>query len=169
LLASGLAHAQLPVKVSNVKADEILKLRTSLSLGLGIACFTLISLAVGLDILGADAGSASRPATTMSAAEREFVQTAAPMFKQFCSDCHGETKAKAQLNLARLSSEPNLGSLFKTWEKVIAMLEQKEMPPEDEPQPSNAERNNSSPVSARRLTNLSATRQEIPAGSPCGN
>jgi hypothetical protein len=123
-----------------VKAFEIRKLRAALRIGFGIACFTFVNLTVGIDILGAEAGPASRPSIPLSAVEREFVQTAAPMFKQFCSDCHGEKKAKAQLDLARLSSEPNFGNLFKTWEKVIAMLEQKEMPPEEEPQPSDAER-----------------------------
>jgi hypothetical protein len=76
----------------------------------------------------------------MSAAERDFVRAAEPLFKQFCFDCHGERKTKAGVNLQRLSVDPDFADLFKTWEKVIVKLEQKEMPPEEKPQPTDAQR-----------------------------
>lgn len=76
----------------------------------------------------------------LSAAEQRFAHSASPVLKQFCFDCHGQKKAKAQINLEQMSAQPDLARLFKTWEKVIAMLEQHEMPPEDEPQPTPQQR-----------------------------
>ena len=83
----------------------------------------------------------TRPgAIPQSAAERDFVRAAAPVFKQFCFDCHGDRKTKAGVNLQRMSVDPDFALLFKTWEKVIVKLEQKEMPPEEKPQPTDAQR-----------------------------
>jgi uncharacterized protein DUF1592/uncharacterized protein DUF1588/uncharacterized protein DUF1587/uncharacterized protein DUF1585/uncharacterized protein DUF1595/cbb3-type cytochrome c oxidase subunit III len=83
----------------------------------------------------------ARPgAQPLSAAERDFVRAAEPLFKQFCFDCHGDRKTKAGVNLQRMSVDPDFTDLFKTWEKVIVKLEQKEMPPEEEPQPTDAQR-----------------------------
>src|SRR4030095_12983686 len=79
-------------------------------------------------------------ASPMSAAERDFVRAAEPLFKQFCFDCHGDKKTKAGVNLQRISVDPDFADLFKTWEKVIVKLDQKEMPPEEKPQPTDAQR-----------------------------
>src|SRR5262245_48127641 len=45
-------------------------------------------------------------ASPMSAAERDFVRAAEPLFKQFCFDCHGNKKTKAGVNLQHLSVDP---------------------------------------------------------------
>lgn len=64
---------------------------------------------------------------------------AAPPFKQFCFGCHGKA-AMGGLNLEQLSSKASIGEDFQHWEKVVAALEQKRMPPKQMPQPSDADR-----------------------------
>ena len=54
--------------------------------------------------------------------------------------CHGEAAAMAGINLKQLSSEHSVSDSFKQWEKVAAVLDQRRMPPEGMPQPSDAER-----------------------------
>ena len=53
----------------------------------------------------------------------------------------------------------------KTWQRVIQMLRSGAMPPEDSPQPSRAERRQSSTGSRRRSTTSIATSRPIPAAS----
>lgn len=69
-----------------------------------------------------------------------FIRTAAPILKQFCIDCHGAEKAKADINLERLAIDPDFADNFKTWELAAEMLAKNEMPPEKKPQPSAAQR-----------------------------
>lgn len=98
----------------------------------------LVRVAVSLALVRLAVDGALSPG--LSSAEREFVQLAAPMLKQFCFECHGDKKTKAQINLERMASDPKLTAQFKTWEKVILMLAQNEMPPDEKPQPSDSER-----------------------------
>ena len=103
----------------------------------GWAAFLLLAICVrGMTA----AESTERPAERLSAVEREFAATGSRMFQGFCFDCHGDKKTKARLNLQQMSGTPDFAGDFKSWEKVIAMLEEREMPPEDEGQPSSEER-----------------------------
>lgn len=76
----------------------------------------------------------------LSSAEKDFAARTGATFKEFCFDCHGERKAKGQVNLERMAAAPEFASSFKRWEKVIEMVAQKEMPPEDKPQPTDVQR-----------------------------
>lgn len=71
---------------------------------------------------------------------RNFTESATPVLKQFCFDCHGAKKAKGHINLETLARERKFADDFKDWERVVAMLEKGEMPPEDKPQPSGEQR-----------------------------
>src|SRR5438045_425911 len=75
-----------------------------------------------------------------AAEENHFIQTASPLLKQFCWDCHGQAEAEANVNLERLTANPAFSTTFKTWRKVVSMLEQQKMPPQEAPQPSAAQR-----------------------------
>lgn len=57
-----------------------------------------------------------------------------------CVSCHGEKKAKGGLNLNRLLSERPLLKNREQWNHVIDLVREGSMPPEDEPQPSKADR-----------------------------
>jgi mono/diheme cytochrome c family protein len=72
------------------------------------------------------------PAHTPSAS------TAAPMapstFEDYCVECHGADKPKANLNLEKLLARPtadSVGANWKDWERVAEMLESGAMPPKE--------------------------------------
>jgi hypothetical protein len=52
-------------------------------------------------------------------------------FRQFCFDCHNETKAKGHFNFERLAAQSSVGPHAEAWEKVVEMLEKGEMPPKE--------------------------------------
>ncbi len=61
-------------------------------------------------------------------------------FKEYCLMCHTGSAAKAGMNLQHLLAQPSVAETFQEWEKVVAALEDKTMPPKSMPQPSDAER-----------------------------
>lgn len=65
--------------------------------------------------------------------------TAAPIFKQYCTGCHGQA-AMAGLNLEHLLANPMNDRNFPQWERVAAVLEEKRMPPAKMPQPGDSDR-----------------------------
>src|SRR5690349_17705482 len=82
-------------------------------------------------------------------------------FRQYCFQCHGKA-AIAGLNLERLTSHPSPGENFQHWQKVVAALEQKRMPPKKMPQPSDEERGKAVTWIRARLDQYIATH----AGDP---
>src|SRR5579883_641383 len=64
---------------------------------------------------------------------------AAPMLKQYCAGCHGKA-ATAGINLEQMTASPMADSTFSQWQRVVAVLEEKRMPPAKMPQPSDADR-----------------------------
>ncbi len=62
----------------------------------------------------------------------------ARFFEAHCVTCHGPEKSKGDVTLHDLDTFA--GDHLATWELVLDMLESGEMPPEDEPQPSESER-----------------------------
>jgi len=62
------------------------------------------------------------------------------VIKQYCFDCHGAKKTKGDINLEKLVAEASIDKSFKTWELVVEILEFEDMPPEDETQPTDHER-----------------------------
>jgi hypothetical protein len=84
-------------------------------------------------------GSGMAKAATVLKAEG-WTEDTIPLFQEFCFKCHSDKRAKGNLNLQQLSSALNFGSLFKIWDRVVDRLETKEMPPEDEKQPSKEQR-----------------------------
>ncbi|MDG2124356.1 MAG: DUF1592 domain-containing protein, partial [Verrucomicrobiales bacterium] len=68
-----------------------------------------------------------------------FDAKVAPFLKTHCIDCHGPDKAKGKITLHTLDGHFAQDDL-EHWELIMEMLESGEMPPEDEPQPQQAER-----------------------------
>ena len=60
--------------------------------------------------------------------------------QQFCTDCHSDASAEARINVEQMTAAPDFGRGFKDWEKIVAMLRQRKMPPPKSPQPTDAER-----------------------------
>jgi hypothetical protein len=68
----------------------------------------------------------------------DFQTQVMPLLKQYCTECHGGTKQKAELDLDRFQGKADAAVMKdrELWEKVLEKLEGREMPPEDRPQPS---------------------------------
>ena len=73
-------------------------------------------------------------------ASDDFIRTAAPLFKQYCFDCHAGEKPEVDLDLEKLMAVPDFAGRFKQWRNVAEQVATGKMPPEDMPQPSAAER-----------------------------
>ena len=69
-----------------------------------------------------------------------FKDQVQPFLKNYCYDCHNNQKHKGDLNLESLTGfEANLKAVD-MWQEVVFQLEDSEMPPEDEAQPSNEDK-----------------------------
>ena len=72
--------------------------------------------------------------------QAEFTRDIQPLLKQYCYGCHGNKRAKAEVNLEAFGTTPDFLREGRTWEKVHHMLRRREMPPEKKPQPTEDER-----------------------------
>ncbi len=69
----------------------------------------------------------------------DFVRDVKPLLAQYCYGCHGEKK-KGDLDLRIYRDEASVRRDLRVFEKVLRNLQSHEMPPENKPQPSAAER-----------------------------
>ncbi|MDC0322468.1 DUF1592 domain-containing protein [Verrucomicrobiales bacterium] len=69
-----------------------------------------------------------------------FKEQVAPFFEANCIECHGPEKSKGKITVHSLDGDLSAGQELERWELILEMLESGEMPPEDEKQPSDAER-----------------------------
>src|SRR5688572_18419010 len=58
-----------------------------------------------------------------------------PFLHQFCVQCHGEKKPKAELSLQTLPDTPVKKSEIDTWKTVLDQIETEQMPPKGAKQP----------------------------------
>ena len=94
----------------------------------------------GAFVAGIAADSTGQPTTrTRPLTERKSLQAA---LKQHCVRCHGDKKTEAEINFVKaFASKPHgIGSDLNLLEKMIKALSSREMPPEDQKQPSEAQR-----------------------------
>lgn len=69
-----------------------------------------------------------------------FDRDVQPLLQKYCVSCHGEEKQKAKLRFDTIDPDIVTGEHFGKWEDVREAFNTGEMPPEDEPQPTDAER-----------------------------
>ncbi len=62
------------------------------------------------------------------------------ILQQFCLDCHSPSERQGELDLERFQSLALVREDLKPWQAMIQQLETREMPPREEPQPSDAQR-----------------------------
>ncbi len=74
------------------------------------------------------------------AQDNDFGEQVKTFFKVNCIKCHGPEKSKGEIMLHALDADLSTGRDLERWERILEMLESNEMPPEDEPQPADAER-----------------------------
>ncbi len=63
-----------------------------------------------------------------------------PLVQKYCLECHGGEQPEAGIDLEAMADAPEFGRRFKGWEKVVRVLRERKMPPEDEPQPGGRQR-----------------------------
>ncbi|MEM7009909.1 MAG: DUF1592 domain-containing protein [Verrucomicrobiota bacterium] len=69
-----------------------------------------------------------------------FDRNVKPLLQKYCTNCHGEEKQKASLRFDRIDPDVVTGEHFDKWEDLREAFNNGEMPPEDEPQPTDSER-----------------------------
>ena len=63
-----------------------------------------------------------------------------PLLRKYCVGCHGSKLKKAELRIDRLNPDMFASDSGEFWEEVYNQLSSGDMPPEDAPQPTVAER-----------------------------
>lgn len=63
-----------------------------------------------------------------------------PLLEKYCYQCHGGEKTKGNVDLKALAEDPEVAAHFDLWETVLFVIEDEEMPPVDDPQPNEGER-----------------------------
>jgi mono/diheme cytochrome c family protein len=115
--------------------------RTSLGLAaLGLAC------SISYVAVRANAPAPPPPAT--------FETLVKPFLAQHCYECHGNEKQKNDLNLESFKTADALAAHRERWEEVVVKLRAREMPPADEPQPSEHQRQAVAAWIARELERI---------------
>jgi mono/diheme cytochrome c family protein len=74
------------------------------------------------------------------AADPEFEAQARPVLAAYCIGCHGPKKQKAKVDLSIAKGEADLALAQDLWLAALQQLKTRAMPPEEEKQPSDAER-----------------------------
>jgi len=64
-----------------------------------------------------------------------FARDAVPFLRTHCLTCHGEKEPEGGLSFAGYRKSANVQTDYETWEKVLQVLVERKMPPEDEPRP----------------------------------
>ncbi len=100
----------------------------------GLAKFSVWLVCGGLPAVAsvplcADDGAAAAETPT------PFSQTVRPFLEQHCTGCHGGGEPEGGLALDRYRESANIQTDFETWEKILRLVDDREMPPRDEPRP----------------------------------
>jgi len=76
------------------------------------------------------------------AADRDdlFLSDVEPLLNKYCVLCHGGEKTHGEVDFVKSSKAADLSAAFDVWEASVELLADDIMPPEDQPQPSAAEK-----------------------------
>jgi len=77
--------------------------------------------------------------TNAVVAEDTFTTDISPFLSKYCVECHSGDDPNGDINFALIDSDQKVVDAFETWAKVDELLASRKMPPEDEPQPTQAE------------------------------
>ncbi|MCM8536402.1 MAG: DUF1592 domain-containing protein, partial [Lentisphaeraceae bacterium] len=78
---------------------------------------------------------------TLSSQAKELTlkSKATPFLKKYCIECHGGKKVKGKIDLTKIKTQQDLLKNYEVFESALELIHGKEMPPEDDPQPTKAE------------------------------
>jgi hypothetical protein len=95
--------------------------------------------------------SAGSPAMSPAAGFETIVK---PFLAENCYSCHGNKKQKKDLNFEAIESVDSLTTDGDRWDDVVEKLRARDMPPEDEPQPAESQRQAVATWIARELARI---------------
>jgi len=99
-----------------------------------------IPLFAGTLLLAVAAGTIRARDEPLNAAEpTRFAREVVPFLQQYCTDCHGGEEPEAKLGLDGYDASGKVQTDFAVWEKVLRMVQDRQMPPADMPQPDDEE------------------------------
>ncbi len=99
---------------------------------------------------------------TRAAAQADFEASARPLLGEYCVKCHSAEKHKGDLNLEQFRTLDDVRRQPKVWQEALEQLSSGDMPPEDKPQPTAAERERLAGWVRGELRNMAQAR----AGDP---
>jgi hypothetical protein len=76
----------------------------------------------------------------LAPAQEPFSKGGVAFLQKHCTSCHGKEKQKADLTLHQYLDDKSLLKNRKKWKQILEAVQHAEMPPDDEPQPTDAER-----------------------------
>ena len=79
-------------------------------------------------------------ASAVTAAEEPFSKVGVAFLEKNCTSCHGAEKHKADLTLHQFHDDLSLLKQRRKWKQIIDTVQKGDMPPDDKPQPSDADR-----------------------------
>lgn len=82
----------------------------------------------------------ARPSEALSLTQENYDGDIYPFFEEFCFSCHGGGKTEGGIDLESATHVSDIGTNEPAWERVLAMLESGQMPPADERQPTEFDR-----------------------------
>src|SRR6516164_5242365 len=105
---------------------KTVRIRASTLAALLVVCFT--------------ANPSGAASSSVQSAQTQYEKRVQPLLARYCYGCHNQEKHKGELSLAALANGRDALQHPEIWEKVLSKLRDREMPPEEKPQPSSAER-----------------------------
>lgn len=78
--------------------------------------------------------------TPAAAIEQAYGVAIQPLLRRYCFECHSGDRTEAEIDLADFKNLTAVRNQVKTWLKIREMLDDRQMPPQDSPQPTGAER-----------------------------
>ena len=104
-----------------------------------------------------DSGSLVVPISAWTNLSADDFSQLQQQFHSHCINCHGMDGAiEADVNLLSLNGVEDLEGKPELLEKLIRVLQDHEMPPEDEPQPTDAERNGDDDATAQHACGITS-------------
>jgi hypothetical protein len=118
------------------------------------------ALLPGVPAPNAPANKPSKPETATH--HVSFSRQVVPLLEKYCTKCHGGAKPRAKFALDRIKTDKQADTDRTTWEKVARAVRAREMPPEEKPQPSAAERDLLLTFLDQRLAAVDCTKGRDP-------